>query len=98
MRVVETLHRLDLTHDYFFVTFQEVLAHNLHSHLPLATIGLIAGRCANHAKGALAERLVERIVLLFRWEVSRVEWTYHRTLAVSAADFLLPWLPINVKQ
>lgn len=72
MRVVETLHRLDLTHDHFFVALQKVFAHNLHSHLALATVGLIAGRCANHTESAFAEGLVERIVLLFRWEVSRV--------------------------
>ena len=72
MGVVETLHCLDLTHDHFFVAFQKVFAHHLHSHLALATVGLIAGRCANHTESALAECLVERIVLLFRWGVRRV--------------------------
>lgn len=62
--MVETLHGLDLAHDHLFVTLEQVLAHDLDGNIPRAA-WLVASGSANHAKSALAECLVERIILFF---------------------------------
>lgn len=51
--MIETLYGLDLAHYHFFVTFEQVLAHDLDSNIPW-TACLIACGCSDHSKGALA--------------------------------------------